>query len=198
MAHLHRDRSVSIATAANYRLTFVMFALILLVVVPVLTGLLIMLAQTKLLGATQDTQVQMAAVRRLYLPVPQTSGKTLKVRKSATRLEMALARLDLEQSGVRSRVENLHRTQLALTAALALLGLLACRFTASTLGGIRRNLEALETLFETASHLSLNAAEATHEYLTRKSRRYSRRNKWCSGAMNPIRACCYPWCPRMG
>ncbi len=158
------------ARAPDSRLTFVMFALLLLVLVPIFTGVLTQVDQKGVLSATRAAQRQLKAT---VTPGASSSG--------GGTLRAALAFLETTQGQVESRTVRLHKIQIALTLSLGILGLLACWVTRGALGVMRANLSdmqylaeanenrvrALESLFDTASHLSLSAEPAqTYSYLT--------------------------------
>lgn len=181
MARQHTETRAArspVETAPN-RLPFVSFALLILVFGPIITGWLIDQHERQLTAAVRATQTHLNRVRELSLvprqrrPSP-TVSPTLRAWRDS--MDAALTAAEQAQEQAARRVSDLHDIQDALISVFGLLGLVAAFYSSRAVNQLRdlaaangRRVRALESLFDTAGHLSVSASpEAMHEYLTER------------------------------
>ena len=162
-------------TTSNHRLLLVLFALLLLVCVPVLTSYEITQSHRRLRSAIVSERAHHARVSSPRLGAvgikeqgtgDNTSGTVSASPSPARAISQTLDALDQQVESVETKIEELCTAQFWLALTLGALGLLAFNHTRHTIRAMRANVAALESLFETASHVSVHTApEAMHGYL---------------------------------
>src|SRR5690242_12398137 len=136
----NRPRKLTaITSAAGNRLTFVIFALLVLVVVPVCTSLLLSVYQNQLMALNEEARTHLVKLRTEVQARPNPTSAP-----AAGDLDAALAEMSHEQDRVRTRINRLRAMQFQLPLALGALGLLACAYTRSALRHVRRNVAELD------------------------------------------------------
>ncbi|HZT44109.1 MAG TPA: ATP-binding protein [Chthonomonadaceae bacterium] len=124
------------SAGVNDRLVFVIFALLLLVIVPVLVNFLI---------AVQERQIAAPGAIRAQLirsaPAPHSApgGGSL-----LAQINRDLAAIDRRQGRTQETISALRVWQFLITVVLGLLGILACWYTRHALQAMRSNLAALD------------------------------------------------------
>ena len=149
------ERPVSLAEISSNRLGFVIFALLLLVLVPILTGSLIAFYENRLLATVERTHH--------HLQHLQPGFPTHGIARNRFGVDVALADIDSEHNLIQNRIDQLWKIQHCVTAVLGLLGILACFYTYAALRQIRgavteRDAERakLAAIFETINRGSLD------------------------------------------
>lgn len=168
------------ADSAQNRLPFVSFALLILVVGPIITGALIDYHERQLMDSVRATRNHLNQVRALaQVPrvgrPPQPASDVLRVWRE--HMDDALTSAESAQERVAHRVSDLHDIQDAVVSVFGLLGLVAAFYSSRAVTHLRalasangRRVRALEGLFDIAGHLSVSATpEAMQEYLTERA-----------------------------
>jgi two-component sensor histidine kinase len=159
------------AQTSDRRLGFVIFALVLLILVPGLTSILLNMQQHALMVSVRAARIRIAQVQR-SVDESRSAGKPP---LATAPLDGDIERLTREETELQQRSTILRTIQYALTGTLGLLGLLACWYIYHTLSLLRSNFADLDAqnrrlagLFDTARHLSVSAPEAIHGFLTER------------------------------
>ena len=165
MAPVKQNNAASrpVADAPDNRLAFVSFALLILVIGPLITGALINVNERELLDAVKSAQSQVQTMRGVVQE--QHAGASYpRLAAQQRQLDAALATAIMQQDRAKQRIYNLHDIQDAVIAAFGFLGLVAAFYSSRALHHTRANqkqlrelaaansrrVRALESLFETA------------------------------------------------
>jgi hypothetical protein len=117
----------------------VIFTLLLLIAIPLLTGVLITLDQRQLMEATEQARSHLLALNKMT----RTTDRTAEAWKQQDRLDKAVEELNAQQNRVQARSEKLRTFQFTLTLSLGFLGLLACWYTRHAVTLMRDNMAEL-------------------------------------------------------
>ena len=151
------------ADASDNRLAFVSFALLILVIGPLITGALINVNERELLDAVKLAQSQVQTMRSV-VQEQRVGASYPRLAAQQRQLDTALAAAIMQQDRAKQRISNLHDIQDAVIAAFGFLGLVAAFYSIRALHYTRENqkqlrelaaansrrVRALESLFETA------------------------------------------------
>ena len=149
------ERPLSLAEISSNRLGFVIFALLLLVLVPILTGSLIAFYENQLLTRVERTHLHLQHLQSGF-PIYGTAS-------NRSGIQVTLADINAEHNLIRNRIDLLWKIQQRVSAVLGLMGILACFYTSAALRQIRGAVterdaerEKLTAVFETINRGSLD------------------------------------------
>ena len=125
------------------RLAFVTFALLMLVIGPIMTGALVNWNERELLTTVDAAQTQVKAVQKL-VQQQRSSTEFLSPALRRHNLDVALAAVRAKQIIARQRISALHDIQDAVIAAFGLLSLIAAFYACKALDHMRATLYALD------------------------------------------------------
>lgn len=125
------------------RLAFVSFALLMLVIGPIMTGALINWNERELLTAIDAAQTQVKAVQEL-VQQQRSSTDFVSIAVRRRKLDTALAAVRAKQTFARQRISALHDIQDAIIATFGLLSLIAAFYACKALDHMRATLYALD------------------------------------------------------